>query len=192
MSDSDHIEVLKNKGFISFIKKLNIVTPSGITEEKFLSILEKNTVHIVYCATITDSTINSLFSVILGDIERYFISYRKKTVELSFSENELREIVKKSIMNSSDCIEDVENHVDTAISEKKLQLHLEIEAEMENKIETTIVNTLVGIKNTFENRNRRPPRYNCADIYKTDYVAMYRNKTIKDLYKSCNPIPLLR
>ena len=188
MSDSDHVEVLKNKGFINFIKKLNIVTSSAITEEKLWSILKKNTVHIVYCATITDSTIHSVFSVILGDIERDFISYRKKTVELSFSEYEVREIVKKSIMNSNDSIEDVDNNIDTAISEKKLQLHLEIDAEMENKIETTIVNTLVGIKNTFENRNRPPPRYNCADIYKTDYFAMYMNKTIEDLYKNCKPI----
>lgn len=188
MSDSNHVEVLKNKGFINFIKKLNIVTSSTITEEKLLSILEKNTVHIIYCAKITDSTIHSVFSDILGNIERDFISYLKKTVELSFLEYKVREIMKKSIMNSNDSIENIDNHIETAISEKKLQLHLEIEAEMENKIKTSIVNTLVGIKNTFENRNRPPPRYNCADIYKTDYVTMYRNKTIEDLYKSCNPI----
>jgi hypothetical protein len=170
------------------VDKLDLVTSSSITKDRLWHIFEKYTTHIEYCATFVDSTPCEIFSKILDNISQHFYKYRKKAVELVLSEIEMREIVKKSIIYSDGCIEDVERHIDSLISEKKLKIHLEIEAEMENKISSNIVNTLVRIKNTFENRNRRPYQY---DIYRVDYSALYRDHTIEELYQKCKPIPLL-
>jgi hypothetical protein len=173
------------------VNKLHLVTSSSITEEKLWHIFEKYTTHITYCATLVESTPCEIFSKILDNIHLHFFNYRKRAVELKLSEMDVREIVRKSIIYSHGCIEDVEKHIDSVISEKKLQIQLEIEAEMENRISSTIVNTLVGLKNTFENRNCRPRPYNCADIYRVDYSALYRDHTIEELYQECKPVPML-